>query len=192
MVCFNRVCGYTPVVLDPAGDGVALTSGAGGVLFDFDGDGRREKFAWTATGSDDAWLALDRNGNGRVDDGSELFGTSTVQPEAPPGTERHGFLAFPVSARPEQGRNWDGMIDAADAVWPSLWLWRDANHDGLSEPRELHTLPSLGAESLSLDHRESRRRDRHGNQFRCRAKVYGAGGRDLGRWAYDVFLVPAR
>ena len=191
LVCFNGMCGYTPIVLDLAGNGVSLTSGAGGVLFDFNGDGRKEKFAWTAAGSDDAWLALDRNGNGAIDDGRELFGTSTVQPDPPPGVYRNGFLALSVFDGAGQGGDGDGTITAGDAVWPSLRLWRDVNHDGVSEPGELHALPALGVESFSLSYRESRQRDRHGNEFRYRAKVYGANHRDLGRWAYDVFLVPA-
>ena len=68
-------------------------------------------------------------------------------------------------------------------------LWRDANHDGVSQQGELYPLPSLGVGSISLDYKETVRRDRHGNVFRYRAKAYGASGNNLGRWAYDVFLV---
>jgi hypothetical protein len=79
-------------------------------------------------------------------------------------------------------------LDGGDSVFASLRLWRDANHDGVSEPGELYTLPESGVEAISLDYAATGRRDRHGNEFRYRAKVYGAGRGDVGRWAYDVFL----
>jgi hypothetical protein len=69
-----------------------------------------------------------------------------------------------------------------------LRLWRDANHDGISQSSELRRVESAGVRRLSLDFRESRRVDQWGNWFRYRAKVLDGRGRDIGQWAYDVYL----
>lgn len=177
---------WTPIIVDLDSNGFSLSDAARGVRFDLNADGVIDQVAWTTIDSDDAFLTLDRNENGRVDDGRELFGNFSPQltSDAP-----NGFLALAIFDRTQNGGNGDSLIDRYDEVYSLLRLWNDQNHNGISEPAELTRLADAGIGAISIIFKESMRRDRWGNTFRYRAKVFGIDKGARSRWAYDVFLV---
>ena len=98
-----------------------------------------------------------------------------------------GYVALAVFDDALSGGNEDGRISSADEIFAQLGLWRDANHNGVSEPDEMLTLTAVGLEWIDLDYSESSRVDRHGNEFRYRSSSGWVGGRTRRIW--NVFLL---
>ena len=176
----------SPILIDVAGNGFDLTDLDHGVRFDITGNLGPEPLSWTQANSDDAFLALDLNANGTIDNGKELLGNFSAQLAPEPGEERNGFRALELF-----DTNRDGVINNEDGVYSELRLWQDKNHNGVSEPNEFHSLEHFGLRSLELKHQRFTKTDEFGNEFRYRAKVRDGRGAQLGRWAWDVFLVSA-
>jgi len=132
----------TPIVLDLNGDGVKTKSVADGVTFDLFATGTKVSTGWVS--SSDGLLVMDRNADGQINDGSELFGSSTTLAD---GTKAHdGYQALK-----ELDSNGDGFITKDDAAFANLRVWIDANSDGISEKGETVGLDTLGITSISTN-----------------------------------------
>lgn len=147
-----------PLAFDLNGDGIVSTlSLAGGVHFDVDNNGFAERTAWI--GADDGLLALDRDNNGLIESGAELFGTETLLSNG--DLAKNGFEALK-----EFDDNNDGVIDANDAVFTDLKMWIDADSDGISDESELVSLADLEIQSINLNYIQNVFNDANGVQHR--------------------------
>jgi hypothetical protein len=140
--------------------------------------------SWTSAAGQNAWLVLDRNENGTIDDLTEMFGNMTPQPDT---TLRNGYLALAVFDDPSQGGDGNGVIDARDAVFGKLRLWIDKNHNGISESGELKRLTDHAIVRISTKYKKSKYVDENGNEFRFRSFVWDSSGRER-EVSYDVYL----
>jgi hypothetical protein len=180
-------CSYQSPILVSLGSQsqLKLTDPSNGVDFDLRNTGTPQRISWTQAGEPVGWLALDLNGDGIINNGTELFGDVSAQADPLfPDEKRNGYRAL----RLYDVTN-DGLIRSEDAVWSSLRLWVDANHNGFSEPSELLTLEQVEIVELDLRYRTMGRKDRFGNRFRYGALVTLLNGSK--RQSYDVFLQTA-
>jgi hypothetical protein len=178
-------CAYgSPIVIDAFGEGFHLTGLTKGVNFRVLPDEDPYRMSWTDKQWHNGWLALDRNGSGKIDDFTELFGNFTAQP---PGNDPNGYAALAIFDDLMNGGNGDGAIDPQDSVYDHLWLWIDANHNGVSEPEELHNLRETGIFRIDLRYQLSSYTDAYGNRFRYKSRLWDEAGR-AHHVCYDVFL----
>ena len=154
----GKAHGYDPLILDLGGNGIETISVAGfsGSLFDHNNDGIRTATGWIS--ADDGLLVRDLNGNGLIDNGSELFGNNTRLANGQ--NAAHGYAALA-----ELDSNNDGKVNALDKAFNELRAWIDANSDGISQVSELHTLMSLDIQSLNLEHQENSKDLGNGNRL---------------------------
>jgi len=137
-----------PLTLDLDGDGIETVppSSTNPILFDHDGDGLKSGTGWIK--ADDGFLVLDRNGNGSIDDGTELFGDSTPVFDATGNVI--GKAADGFDALVQQDSNGDGVVNSSDAHFAALRVWQDLNQDGISQAGELKTLDELGIAGINV------------------------------------------
>jgi len=178
------VCQGSPIVINLGRGPYELTGLDNPVRFDLNANGVPELVAWTAPDADLAFLWLDRNADGTVNNGSELFGNYTRL-----GNGRLAINGF--EALREFDSNGDGVIDASDAIWRQLRLWVDRNHDGIAQPDEITPITASPIVAISLDYHWSGHRDRWGNAFKYQATITlkEAGGRTVPRAVYDIYFL---
>ena len=161
-----------PLVLDLDGDGIETLAetGSKGVLFDHNGDGIKTATGWVS--KDDGLLVWDRNNDGIINSGLELFGDNTRLQNG--NNAAHGFAALQ-----ELDSNGDGVINSNDAQFSQLRVWQDKNQDGISQSNELLTLLELGIESLDSNYKNTSTNLGNGNtvaQTGSYTKVDGSKG----------------
>jgi hypothetical protein len=169
----------TPIIFNLGNGGYRLTGADNPVVFDINATGRPLRIGWTAPGENEAFLWLDRNRNGSVDDGSELFGTSTRLHNGQ--RAENGFIALA-----ESDANHDGVIDGRDPIWNSLSLWYDYNHDGITQSGETESIGASSITEIGLSYHWTGRADQSGNMFRYEGRLK-EGNRT--RPFYDIFFV---
>lgn len=181
--CSGQECLSSPIVINLAG-AYQLTGQESPVLFDIRADGHPVQIGWTAADAPMAFLALDRNGNGMIDNGAELFGNHTPLPTGLAAA--NGFDALAA-----YDTNGDGILDTHDPEWSALLLWTDLNHDGLSQPAEIEPVSTSAVTRIDLNYHWTGRNDQHGNQFRYQSTVWLGQRRERAtpRPVYDIYFV---
>jgi hypothetical protein len=185
LICASAWSQCSPIVIDTRRDGIELGPAGRGVSFDVNADGFPDYVQWVRPGGDEAFLTLDRNRNGLVDDGSELFGVGT--PLLAGGTAPNGFVGLAQYDQLLLGGNDDGVISRADAIWPELTLWVDSNADGVATREEMHQPESFGLTSFATIPKVRRYTDPAGNSLPYWA--WASAGRRARAIMVDVFFL---
>jgi hypothetical protein len=172
----------SPIVINLANGGYRLTGADAPVLFDISDNGSLTRIGWTSAGADEAFLCLDRDHNGKITSGAELFGDAT--PMSDGQRAANGFIALA-----EFDDDHNSVIDERDAIWSHLLLWRDLNHDGISQASELALVTGSAVKAISVDYHWTGRRDSSGNTFRYESKVWiTKNGHATPSPVYDIFF----
>ncbi|MBO9787830.1 calcium-binding protein [Xanthomonas phaseoli] len=135
-----------PLVLDLDGDGIETVGASGSILFDHEGNAVKQGTGWIS--ADDGILVLDRNGNGLIDGGAELFGDYTDGAALMAGEKSE--LSAGLRALSSLDTNKDGFFDSLDEKFFSVQVWRDLNQDGISNAGELFSLNEIGVKNIAL------------------------------------------
>ncbi|AXG45328.1 hypothetical protein GPY51_23000 [Photorhabdus laumondii subsp. laumondii] len=144
----------TPLIIDLTGDGIITIAENGSIYFDHDNDGIVESSGWIE--ANNAFLVWDKNGDGKINNGNELFGNNSILKNGVKSV--NGFAALA-----DLDDNFDGIFDQNDSLWNSLELWIDANKDGITDDGELYKLSESGISAINLTYKENGFKDINGN-----------------------------
>ena len=137
---------YDPLAIDLNNDGIKGTNLDYKINFDLDNNGFKEATSWID--NNDAFIAIDKNNNGAIDNGSELFGNKSISNNAYAYTNPNAKNGF--ENLKELDSNNDDIIDEKDKEFTNLLLWQDKNSNGISETDELIKL-SDKVKSINLN-----------------------------------------
>lgn len=183
-VASTCTCQTSPLVIVMSGDfDGAFTSPENGAPFIMLPSGGPALWAWPAVGKDRVgWIVRDRDGNGQIDSGSELYGGATPQ-STPAGQPRHGYTALK-----EEDTNGDGRITSDDVNFSHIAVWFDRNRDGITQNGEIVPLGRLGIVSLDTNYQTISQVDRFGNRFEFQSKAVQQRGRVMRELVvYDIY-----
>ena len=161
-----------PLAIDLDGDGIETVGVDAGVLFDHDADAIKTGTGWL--NADDAFVVIDRDGNGTIDSGRELFGVDTVV-GTEPLTGRAIYAVDAFDALKSIDSNGDNLFNSADVQYGNLRLWRDLNQDGISQTTELQGLAEAAITSINLTTQKATKTLPGGNTQILTAAVAGLG-----------------
>ncbi|WP_426576497.1 hypothetical protein ACP179_18975 [Xenorhabdus stockiae] len=157
----------TPLVIDLTGDGITTIAENGNILFDHDNNGIIESSGWIESNS--AFLVWDKNKDGKINNGNELFGNNSILKNGIKAD--NGFTALA-----DLDDNGDGIFDQHDSLWDSLELWVDSNHDAVTDSGELYKLSESGISSINLAYKENGFKDINGNVHGLESTVNWSNG----------------
>lgn len=145
---------YDPIIIDLNGDGVKTISKSAGLVFDHDGNLFAENTGWVSP--EDGLLVLDKNHDGKIGSGNELFGSNTILNNGQKA--QNGYEALR-----EYDENHDGMIDKNDSIWSQLKVWQDKNSNASVDDGELLSMEQLKITGVKLNYQNINNTDSEGN-----------------------------
>ena len=150
-----------PIIIDLNKNGITSTKLNNTIYFDHDNNNFKEASSWIDKG--DTFLALDKNSNGLIDNGNELFGNHTISNTRFKYTNNKATNGY--EALKAYDLNGDNVIDSKDEIYDKLLLWKDSNQNAITDKGELIKLKDSGIVSIDLNYKNTNT-DEKGNTIK--------------------------